>query len=239
MQVFRHSNEFHRSRSFGIGIMLLFAVITSLVAFGSGIHSASAAAAARAGTQRPGSASSTVHHDLSHPMAVSLPCAGAPRSGIGSNATGDIRVKSHCAYANFPTTCYNNVGYVQTINGAKTWTLTQNNMQAWVELWWCPRYSGDSTGINFSYGRDYPQSGCLTVTVGNQGSYQAGAEMYRTGSLTPYTDGETGTPPYSVCAGSYIWDYSVTGSGSYYYSAVMIAAVPGQYVVTVQSPYQS
>ena len=159
--------------------------------------------------------------DWAHPHRAHLPGPGMPRSGIGSDATGDLMPNASVTpLGNFPTTCYNNYYYNVIVQGQTTWTNTNGNVEAWVQYQWCPQYSGDTVGINWTYGRDYPTSGCITFEVGN--GY--GARLSTSNDNNYRLDGEN-TTDYNVC-GTYVWDYSLTAIGSGLYSAYMTAIVP-------------
>ncbi len=167
--------------------------------------------------------------DWAHPHRAHLPGPGMPRSGIGSDATGDL-MPNITPLGNFPTTCYNNYYYNVIVNGQTTWTATSGTLEAWVQYQWCPQYSGDTVGINWSYGREYVTSGCANVEVGAspnqdlQSVYDPLAGAFLLSNSGIYTDGENPTE-YYICSG-YAWDYSKTEIGSGLYAAEVTALEP-------------
>jgi hypothetical protein len=175
--------------------------------------------------------------DWAHPHRAHLPGPGMPRSGIGSDATGDLMpTASITPLGNFPTTCYNNYYYDVIVQGQTTWTRPYGDLTAWVQYQWCPQYSGDTVGINWSYGRDYITSGCANVEVGGATGNNLGAYLYSGNDGSLYNDGENPTQ-YYICAGHYAWDYSLTAIGSGIYSAWMIGYIPATgYGTTAASP---
>lgn len=184
-------------------------------------------------------------HDLSHPAHVTLPCPGAPRSGLGTQAVitceaGSLQGKSGVTpYANDPRgMCVNGVGYRQGENGAYGWTTTQQGLKVYVEYWWCPVTSAYQSqypnGANWSYGTVRSTSSCVTVRVGSwkgtgsTNETELGAVLVRQYGV-PVSDGEDNVP-YQVCAGdpnSYVWDYSQPGDGRNAWKAKMSSGVQG------------
>lgn len=176
--------------------------------------------------------------DWAHPFRIHLPGPGMARSGIGPEQTGGLKPNiSITPFGNFPTNCYNNYAYNVIVNGQTVWTNPYGNFEAWVEYQWCPTYSGDTVGINWAYGRDYVNSGCATVEVGQNygpnGYALNGADLASQTAI--YDDGEY-TTDYNICSG-YAWDYSQTAIGSGLYCAIMHEYVPSSGVyITAQSP---
>lgn len=196
---------------------------------------------------------STIHHDLSHPALVNLPCPGASRSGVGPQTSTSCSAASASGkLGNIPLAdspigqyCANGIGYRQGEKGAYGWLATQQGLTVYVEYWWCPTNSAHHSeypnGINWSYGtvRDAASSGCVWGRVGNwagggsTNNFDLGALI--SGSSSHYEDdGEnndetTNNPPtYSICAGdpnSYIWDYSKVGDGTFAWRAQMSGGV--------------
>lgn len=113
--------------------------------------------------------------------------------------------------ANFPSNCYNNTAYYVIVNGQTSWSSSFSNLQATVWYMWCPTYTGDSIGINWSQGHASMLSGCGHISVGS------GLGAFIANSAGSTFDGEQRTT-YATCAGGYVWDDSLTvnGSGKYY-----------------------
>jgi hypothetical protein len=163
--------------------------------------------------------------DWSHPIRVQ---PTKKRSGLSSEIAPDVvpepvaetsgQVKPN---ANFPSNCYQNYGYYMGYQGQYIWTSTHGSVESWVAYFWCPRWSGDGIGINWSYGRDYALSGCKTMLIGNHNSGWYGADILRDTYPYEINDGEANAS-YTVCNGNYAWDDSLTQPGDGTYSVVMI-----------------
>jgi hypothetical protein len=182
------------------------------------------------------STTSRPYHDMSHPAKVTLPCAGEPRSGVSGQRviTCDMGKSKAGVLPNVGSPigqCVNGIGYRQTENGATSWTNTQQGVTTYVEYWWCPATNSSKypSGINWSFGKTWPTSGCFSLHVGywvGQGSTNAfylGAVLWGTQPNT--TDGEADTS-YYICSGNYVWDYSLPGDGQYAWKARMSTGQP-------------
>jgi hypothetical protein len=153
-------------------------------------------------------------------------------SGTGSDATGDIftpaggatNAQAVSPQANFPS-CYRGTAYTVWVQGHAYWTHTGVNTKAYVSYLWCPRWAGDSVGLNVAYGRAYvldvPVNSCEWIGMGRiDTGAQLGGAMISTGSLPGGPkmafDGESAVF-YNICPGQYAWDYSLTvpGTGTY------------------------
>jgi len=155
------------------------------------------------------------HHDLSHPVNLATLSRGAVYT-------------VHPDTQSFPSGCYNNVAYAQTENGAVYWQKVDSTgtVKVWVQYYWCPKYSGDTVGQNFSYGRDYAITGCTTFIVGlltGPGwSVELGAMMQLKGTISPNIfDGYSNSINVQACNGAYVDDYSLAKSGTGQYKAWM------------------
>jgi hypothetical protein len=122
--------------------------------------------------------------------------------------------------ANFPSNCLNNYAYYVIVNGQTSWTAQAGNQKAQVWYMWCPRWQGDSVGLNWSYGKLYQLSGCSTISVGGPtGNEVGGAFLLYHGSWPAWaSDGEQVTG-YYTCAGGLVWDDSLTLPGDGLYMA--------------------
>lgn len=183
-------------------------------------------------------------------MQVSLPCVGQKRSGVlpltQDYPTFNCSLSSQSANigpdAGDPrgSQCKNGVGYLQGFvnvpgysSGTTVYTFynaspysssywdKQGHDNTYVQYWWCPTNSDPVNGINWAYGRSYPDSGyCINITVGaaiNVGVYGAG--MFTQGATI--TDGESLTTYNNICSGNYVWDYSNAEGGSVKYKPWM------------------
>jgi hypothetical protein len=172
------------------------------------------------------SASTLPFHDKSHPVAVSYPCAGQSLTGVGSFKAGDSVKTSHCASkrgmnpdaGNPSGQCINGVVYLQWNNRTFYASNSGGNVAGYVQYYWCPTYSDPNNGINWSYGREYPISGCGNFDTGSGW----GANMKSSTGIIE-NDGEGYHIYNNICTGNYIWDYSQTGSGAYHWLAWMWA----------------
>lgn len=126
--------------------------------------------------------------DWQHP--VQVPGPGMAHSGVGSATTGDIvtplgrsNALAVLPQANFPGNCYRGVAYTVSHNGVSVWSWTGANTRATTSYLWCPRWAGDSIGLNFGYGRAYliaSRHGCEWIGVGrNATGAQVGGAMIR------------------------------------------------------------
>lgn len=122
-------------------------------------------------------------------------------------------------YANFPSNCYRSYAYYVIVNGQTSWSAWSGNEQATVYYMWCPRWSGDSIGINWSYGIIYQLSGCTTISVGGPIGQEVGGALIEEANLPwpDYADDEESITGYWTCAGGDVWDDSLTlpGDGLY------------------------
>ncbi|HLW01823.1 MAG TPA: hypothetical protein VKT82_24430 [Ktedonobacterales bacterium] len=173
--------------------------------------------------------------DWQHP--VKVPGPGMARSGIGSDATGDLftplrsgNAQATQPQAGFPS-CFGDWAYTIWVNGTNTWiTSRTTGMRAWVQYLWCPRWAGDQIGLNFAYGRAYVLTTlygeCNWVLLGYNPDIgqEVGASIsgYDHGSTLHAQDGNDDNE-VNVCPGHYAWDYSRTLPGDGFYSVLMAA----------------
>ncbi len=196
--------------AFGGVALMMVAILFAPPAFASGLSG-------------PGAPAGGKTIDWSHPIRVQPFRA---RSGLASALAPNVipePVLSSAGQvqpnANFPGGCYNNYAYYMGYGGKFTWTVTHGSVQSWVAYMWCPRWSGDSVGLNWAYGRDYALSGCKTMLIGNHaGMGWYGAAII--GNQAAANDGESNST-YTVC-NSYAWDDSLTVPGNYTYAVVML-----------------
>ena len=171
--------------------------------------------------------------DWQHPVRV--PGFGMDHSGIGGPSGDILTPLAHAGGAaqavvpqgNFPSNeCYQGWAYpiwAPVSNGSKAWTNVWSynggrGLEAWVQYLWCPRWAGDTGGVNFSYGRAYElTSGCRWIGVGGDD----GARISDNVNLSAQ-DGEDITD-YWICQGHYAWDYSLTVPGEFSYTVGMVA----------------
>jgi hypothetical protein len=122
--------------------------------------------------------------------------------------------------ANFPTNCYQNTAYYVKVLGQTSWSHTYQSYRTTVWYLWCPRWSGDSVGQNWAFGRAYVLSGCSDVQVGAGGAFGwDGARI----APPVVNDGESSTVYDHICNGASVWDDSLTVDGSGGYSVTMMA----------------
>jgi hypothetical protein len=194
--------------SFALTIALAFLVALSAVP----------ASAATSSAQHP------IFHNMSHPVAVSYPCPGEPLSGVGSFKTGNGVQLNHCSskhgigpFGNNPSgQCINGKAYLQWNNTTYYAKDPGGNVGGLVQYWWCPTPSDPTNGINWSYGEEYPLSGCGNFDTGSGW----GANIEATNGVIE-NDGEGYKNWTNVC--TYIWDYSQPGWGGYHWIAWMWA----------------
>jgi len=158
------------------------------------------------------------------PWSVPFPLAGACQ-------------KAPAPDANFPSNCYNNYAYYVKVQGHYSWTSQYNSFQVTVWYMWCPRWAGDSVGINWAFGRSYVLSGCDTITFGNAVPDGAnGSAIFSSNGLAA-NDGESPSS-YFICNGSG-WDDSLTVTCSGQFSVNMSTVFPvsgGADMVAAHSP---
>ena len=223
---------------------LVIVVATAMLLFGSTQFSAVVNAQSSTPTQQP----RFTQHDTSHPVRANYPCQGMKRSGVskqGSTAVFNCSTQATDLGrtpndSGGPNNCVNGIAYLQSDlrTGDTIWySQSGNNISSYIQYYWCPVTSGGS--LNWSYGREWPQTGCHTVAVGDTtpvrnywfhlefpnavpsgqaltAYYNAGAGMslVNGGGIT-YIDQEPYTPYNGVCSNSYVWDYSMTGNGAW------------------------
>jgi hypothetical protein len=68
--------------------------------------------------------------------------------------------------ANFPGNCLDSYAYYVIVNGKTSWTAQAGGQKVQVWYMWCPRWQGDSIGINWSFGKIFQLSGCADISVG-------------------------------------------------------------------------
>lgn len=172
--------------------------------------------------------------DWPHPFLGGPPAANAPHSGVVLPPHGLAMNGSLGPGANFPSGCYNGIAYNVTVQGHTSWTAQVGNQKAQVWYQWCPRWSGDQIGLNWSYGKIYQLSGCADIAVGGPlGNEAGGAILLKQTSFPNWVnDGESVTS-YHTCAGGLVWDYSLTLPGDGLYKAEMFEAATE---LTVTSP---
>lgn len=120
--------------------------------------------------------------------------------------------------ANFPSNCLNGYSYNVIVGGQIEWTAQVGDQKAEVWYRWCPRWQGDSVGINWSYGEVHQLSRCATTSVGGPiGEEVGGALMLEQTSWPNWADDGEQVTSYWTCAGGYVWDDSLTlpGDGLY------------------------
>jgi len=164
--------------------------------------------------------------DWQHPVRV--PGPGMARSGIGTDA-GEVftPLRESNAAASIPQTsfpaCYQGFAYRVGHAGVYSWSRTANGVESWVEYLWCPRWAGDSIGLNFSHGRSYVLSGCQVMALGDDNDWGLVGAMLFIAVATPVVvDGEW-LSTTTICAGQHMFDYSKTVRGDGYYSVGMDA----------------
>jgi hypothetical protein len=160
--------------------------------------------------------------DWAHPFRGGPPAATAPHSGLVTALPGSQTALAVQPAANFPSGCYQGIAYNVIVQGHTSWTAQKGNQKATVFYQWCPRWSGDSVGLNWSYGKITQLAGCADIAVGGPiGSEVGGAFLAFQGPWPDYVnDGEPVTT-YSTCAGQLVWDYSLTDRGDGLYQANM------------------
>ncbi len=164
--------------------------------------------------------------DWQHPVRV--PGPGMARSGIGTEA-GEVSIPrqgSNAAasvpQASFPA-CYRDFAYRVGIAGVYSWSKTANGVESWAEYLWCPRWAGDTIGLNFSHGRAYVLSGCQQMALGLDDPWGiVGAMLYISYGQPYVVDGEA-LSTSTLCAGQHLFDYSLTVRGDGLYSVGMDA----------------
>lgn len=179
----------------------------------------------------PGSLSHQI--DWQHPFHVNR-----ASSGIDSAQTGDlVSANQAVPNANFPSGCYNGVAYNVVINNQITWTATDGQIEAWVRYAWCPRWQGDSVGLNWASGRAYVLSGCANIYVGdlNPPLHNPIGPQMSDQSGNRWDDDEYYTS-YRVCAPHYSWDYTTTALGNGYYKVFEFAQSDGNALAIAESP---
>jgi hypothetical protein len=184
---------------------------------------------ARAAGPAPPQQSLAHQIDWQHPLRDLPHHAG---TALASALPGSQAALSVQPAANFPSGCLNGIAYNVIVNGHTSWSAQAGNQKATVWYQWCPRWSGDSVGLNWAWGKIYQLSSCADISIGGPLGQEVGGAFLFVQTSWPHwaNDGEPVTT-YHTCAGGLVWDYSLTLPGNGLYKVAM-----GDNVVSVFSP---